>query len=459
MLEKIIENMNGETATFIVIITICAAIFHVRFTHANANKAPAILTTFGILGTFFGIALGLLDFNPNDIQTSVPMLIDGIKTAFWVSAWGIFCALTIKVREAFWGVPKISSDDKYQGATVDDLASLLQDVKSALVGSEESTLLGQIKLARQDSNDRIDNLKKSFDDFAVKVAENNSKALIEALREVIRDFNTKISEQFGDNFKQLNQAVGKTLEWQEQYRHQVAEMIEQQTQASKNMAVTAESMALATDRYKSIVEQAASFNEIAQALSELLKASSENVTALEMQRHQVDESLRSLATLINTASSGLPEIEGKITAITEQLGRSVKETGEEFNNALLSNIRNSTQEISNDVKQVTKQLSDGVTASNDEFKKLLLNTIQQTNQEFNANLQQVNQEINGNVKQLVEKTKEQVRVLDAALSEELTKSLESLGSQLVSLSQKFAEDYTPLTNKLRDILEIARKAA
>ncbi len=459
MLGKIIENMNGETATFIVIITIFAAIFHTRFNHANANKAPAILTTCGILGTFFGIALGLLDFNPNDIQNSVPALIDGIKTAFWVSAWGIFCALSIKIREAVWGVRKITTDEKYQGATVDDLAALLQDVKGALVGSEESTLLGQIKLARQDSNDRIDSLKKSLDDFASKVAENNSKALIEALKEVIRDFNTKITEQFGDNFKQLNQAVGKILEWQEQYRQQVAEMIEQQTQTSKNMAVATESMGVASDRYKTLVEQAEVFNTIARDLSTLLKSSSENLAALEIQRHQIDESLRSLANLINAASSGLPEIEGKITAITEQLGRSVKETGEEFNAVLLDNIRNSTQEIANDVKQVTKQLSDGVSASNDEFKNLLLNTIQKSNQEFNTNLQQVNQEINGNVRQLVEKTKEQVVVLDKALSEELTKSLESFGRQLASLSAKFAEDYTPLTNKLRDIVEIARKVA
>ena len=61
-----------------------------------------------------------------------------------------------------------------------------------------------------------------------KLAESNSKALIIALQEVIRDFNTKITDQFGDNFKQLNQAVGAMLEWQKQYREQVGEMIEQQ---------------------------------------------------------------------------------------------------------------------------------------------------------------------------------------------------------------------------------------
>ena len=43
------------------------------------------------------------------------------------------------------------------------------------------------------------------------MADGNSKALISALQDVIRDFNVKISEQFGDNFKQLNVAVGRLL--------------------------------------------------------------------------------------------------------------------------------------------------------------------------------------------------------------------------------------------------------
>jgi hypothetical protein len=53
---------------------------------------------------------------------------------------------------------------------------------------------------------------------------------------------------------------------------------------------------------------------------------------------------------------------------------------------------------------------------------------------------------------LATKTKDQVSVLDKALSEELQKSLESLGRQLTALSERFANDYTPLTNSLRLML-------
>jgi F0F1-type ATP synthase membrane subunit b/b' len=149
---------------------------------------------------------------------------------------------------------------------------------------------------------------------------------------------------------------------------------------------------------------------------------SDSLSGIQEQRNKLEESLKLLAQLINSASSGFPEIEKKIIAITEQM-------------------------------------NNGVKATNDEFKNILLNTIQKTNLEFNKNLEQVNQEINSQVKNLVEKTKEQVVVLDKALSEELTKSLESLGRQMASLSNRFVEDYTPLTEKLRAVLEISRNTA
>lgn len=108
MLARIFHEMSVTTAVFITVISLCAIYLHLKYSQSIAHKAPAFLTTLGILGTFTGIALGLLDFNTNDIQKSVPALIDGIKTAFWASAWGIVCALTIKARDiVFDGRKKI----------------------------------------------------------------------------------------------------------------------------------------------------------------------------------------------------------------------------------------------------------------------------------------------------------------------------------------------------------------
>ena len=50
---------------------------------------------------------------------------------------------------------------------------------------------------------------------------------------------------------------------------------------------------------------------------------------------------------------------------------------------------------------------------------------------------------------------QQLTVLDTALENELTKALNSLGRQLTSLSRQFVDDYTPLTDQLRRVVEIA----
>jgi len=47
--------------------------------------------------------------------------------------------------------------------------------------------------------------------------------------------------------------------------------------------------------------------------------------------------------------------------------------------------------------------------------------------------------------------------IDKGLNEELSKALNILAGSLAALSAKFAEDYLPLTERLRDIIRIAEK--
>ena len=53
--------------------------------------------------------------------------------------------------------------------------------------------------------------------------------------------------------------------------------------------------------------------------------------------------------------------------------------------------------------------------------------------------------------------KESVLALDKALQKELNSSLEALGRQLAALSNRFVEDYLPLTEKLREVVELSKK--
>lgn len=408
------EMLPVLTQWAVTLLIVSGFIVHFfAYNERTAHDAPSIFTTGGIFFTFLGIAEGLISFDAHNIEASVPTLLSGLQTAFVASVVGVFIALTIKLRLALFGVRSRAGPPNVQGATVDDLCNQMIAVEQAIVGEEDSTLLSQVKLLRQDTNDRLDVLRRSHEEFAAKMADNNSKALITALEAVIRDFNAKISEQFGENFKRLNDAVGQLLTWQQHYRTQLSEMVKQQGE-------TAQSMKLAADQYNTVVTKSERFSVVASHLENLLGVLNE-------QRQQIETSLKSLAKLLEAASGNLPKVETKIMELTEQMTFGVKMSQEEL----------------------TKVLREGATSFKDtlgDIRRSLLEATQTTNQEVNAH-----------IKQLSERTSEQIAKLDVALETELTKALNTLGSQLASLSRRFVEDYGPLTEQLREIVRLSQR--
>jgi len=140
------------------------------------------------------------------------------------------------------------------------MESSLSSIQKALTGDGETTLLTQLIRLRTGFSDKLDDLQDtlrasldklaiSFDNFAQTMTENDSSALIEALEEVMRDFNSKINEQFGDNFKQLNEAVGQILVWQEQYQSQMTQLAEEFSIAAASIDSSKQSLS-ETARYK-----------------------------------------------------------------------------------------------------------------------------------------------------------------------------------------------------------------
>ncbi len=61
------------------------------------DSAPTLMTSLGILGTFAGIVVGLMHFDPANIDASIPNLLDGMKTAFITSLWGMLLAIIFKL--------------------------------------------------------------------------------------------------------------------------------------------------------------------------------------------------------------------------------------------------------------------------------------------------------------------------------------------------------------------------
>lgn len=80
---------------FIVFIFCSIIVFRYRNSEklvANRRMVeffPSLVSTLGVLGTFWGITKGLMAFDTTDLDRSIPDLLDGLKTAFFTSLAGM----------------------------------------------------------------------------------------------------------------------------------------------------------------------------------------------------------------------------------------------------------------------------------------------------------------------------------------------------------------------------------
>ncbi len=407
------EQFSLWTLGLIAVITALTFFFHFyRYSIRTAEVAPNILTSIGIFGTFLGVALGLWHFDTADIHGSVPKLMDGLKTAFWSSIVGLLGALTLKIRGA---VAQTARREVQQTrvATIDDLDASLKHLADVMNPAADSGLPQQLGRQHLQTLDRMNDIISSLETYQERQAEANAKALVHAIEMVMREFNTKINEQYGDNFKRLNESVIAMLEWQQNYKEQLGTLIGEQER-------TASAMSEAGEAFEYMVKHANAFNGISESLQDLLNG-------LEAQRQNLQSQLGSLADLVNHAADGLPKLEERVVGLTQGMS-----------DALQMQQRWAVEELTKMQRNTEQQL-------------------QQMQASSNQRLQEQQQQSLAQLQRLGERVERQVTVLDESMETELNKALKSFGMQLTALSEKFVSDYSPLTEKLQRLVAMAER--
>lgn len=326
---------------------------------------PTTASTLGVLFTFIGIAYGLLEFDANQIEKSVPSLLAGMKTAFFTSILGMAMSLLMKSYQGKMIRKNANSSEISEDANIatlikylqgseeerlnqikniidvskenneilkDSISESIQKMTNSLVGDGESTIIGQMKFLRGESNDNWKLLREeikennqalidSFNNFAKQMAENNSKAFIEALNETMKDFNNKLQEQFGENFKQLNIAVGKLLDWQEHYKETVETTTNNQKEIFKGIDGARQSIESIDKSFASVQQTTEELQKLivtAAAYEERIKAALEDLDTLSS---KAQEYIPSTDTLLNkTLDSMKTTSEESISHVKEVSG-------------------------------------------------------------------------------------------------------------------------------------------
>lgn len=422
-LSKILENLVSPTNfSFALAISIIVVFGLIGRQRAFAAKTPpselvrlmpGMATTVGIFGTFTGIYLGLVQFDVNEISKSVPPLLDGMKTAFSTSLLGIFASLVLRNWYAFIdgkqsrNAPETSEDPlTVLRAIQQHIDELTRSVTSTLRSDEEYSMLSQMKLIRSEIRDTRDQLSRDLERFADELAKQGMERLVGALQQVMQDFNTLLNELVGAAFNDLKTSVVNLNQWQSEHREQLSTM-------HANLSALLEQTTRAAT---SISNLDPTLNSISQSVEKLSVdgAALENaVGAMRAQLNAMSAFLSEIERLGTEARAVLPSVQQHVTQYVEELGRAI-ETQRQTNDQALTALRQT-------VSESTTRLS----SAHQEQEKAL---------------------------------RTQIEGINKGLEESLQASLGSLVGALTQVSERFAQDYTPLAERLREVVQIAQSA-
>lgn len=313
---------------------------------------PGLFTGFGIIGTFFGLIVGLQNFaisqDADVVRKSLNSLLTGVSHAFYVSAGAIVCAMLVTAVEKFYvnhlyglverlnrlvdGKFETGAGEEYlsrlviaaedsssqtrilKDALVTDLKQILTDLSDRqIAASQQSTA----DLGQQISDTLAEALKDPLDQIAGAVghaSEDRSEAVTKLLTDVLAGFSQKLEEMFGGQLSGIGEMQRRTIDALETAVERLREMTSNVEAAGSR---TTEAMAdkLAAAMAASEARQKAINEELSSFIQQLRVAASDTQT-------ETQANLRSML-------AGLGDQLGRAVAtLQEQSGQRAEEQSE-----------------------------------------------------------------------------------------------------------------------------------
>ena len=450
-----------------------------------------IASTIGVLGTFVGISIGLWKFNPNDITSSVPLLLSGMKIAFATSIIGMAASIFMKYIA-------LKNEDE---ENIDDIMELF------------NTMIAE---SRNVNNTLIENQKQT-ENVLNKVSEiwasHQENLTVELKSEILNLNNNTISKQeeligefkkLGECFTLLNSGVNNLLTWQENYK----ETIENTT---KELEIVIQTIHNADESIESISKNSSLIKENNEKLSEVLKE-------INKTQNVIIESNKSIIEISNTAKESIPQINEHFTNIDNR----TKESTAYLQTLISENLNNIKSYLEKITEEVLSKTTQSIYENNRQFKyeisehisqcKMLIYSLKDlipdinehllsTQKRFNKTLIHFNEEVQNSLRENTLEINKQVQLLkentaninntlddtisestkrlenitiatsnqiktmaeemeklcvrkieklDNTLIEEFTDALSCLAGQLVTISEGFSEDYYRLLDELKE---------
>ena len=137
---------------FALIMGVLIVRYFIKKRSYDANSyTPDLIATLGIIGTFLGITIGLLNFDPKQMEESVPLLLNGMKTAFITSLMGLGLSSWLKSDQS-QKIRVIENNKK----SVEDLLEELIKITRKSSNSNVESVMQELKETTIDSNNKME---------------------------------------------------------------------------------------------------------------------------------------------------------------------------------------------------------------------------------------------------------------------------------------------------------------
>jgi hypothetical protein len=327
------------------------------------NSIPSVFTTIGILGTFGGIYLGLRDFNVEDIDNSIPMLLEGMKIAFTTSIIGIMLSLIFRVfgqlilRTVELKEPPKQTDELSALSEILEVLKLTQSenknnfnsIYNSLVGENESSLSTQFTKLRGQATDSFKEQEKQnilLDKIQTSLIGNEEMSLLTQLE--------KVRNQLSDSYKEQKE--------HKQFLTTISDTLGSENEES----ILSQIISLKSDQKDSNTTLLNKFDEFGdilkknntEALVEVMKSATEtfNAQMTELIQRLVQENFAELNNSVQSLNDWQKDNKEMISSLTDQF----KSVSKDFEIASVSikEITENTTKLTEDNSHLSKLIQE-----------------------------------------------------------------------------------------------------
>ena len=393
---------------------------------------PGIITGIGIIATFIGLLSGLLAFdpagNPDKVQDSLDLLLNGVAEAFMASALAIFAAMVITFFEKSWlrkcyeqlqrlntaidntftadesgeeYLAKLLKSSQANEANARQLKdSLVNDLKTMMTNLVEENKRNQAAFASQLSDSYAqssqsmatqigESIKDSLQDPLDKIASSvqqvsgdQGSAVQDLMTDVLTAFMSKLETTFGDQMtgmsEMMTQSVTAMREMQSGFSQLITDMQINSEVSTKTLETQMAKMM--EDIHQKQNEMSTQMNEMVENLSAgSAKIGDQGLYAVEQLNSKVSELVSSLGTsmsdlLSNVAkqrieqdrqiSDNQQKMHEQSSVLIDNLGSEIKE--------LIVHSQNAVQSHKENIQKLSQVTTDSITGMNNGAEKMRL---------------------------------------------------------------------------------------